>query len=448
LAIGVVGAEFVKLPYLQNMTDTTAVVRWESSTPATGRVQYGLTPAYGQEVVESIPGIDHELVLTGLVGDTVYHYRAVAAADTSGDALFPTPVGPDRPFRVVVFGDNRSDSTAHQSVVNQILLVSPQPGLVINVGDLTYSGSISEYQTFFNIERRLIDHVTEFPSLGNHDVDSINNWTRFFSLPNNERWYTVHYGSAVFHCLDNYTSYLPGSEQYNWLLSELQHDSANPLVRHIFVFFHEPPYTTSLSHSSNLTIRQYLCPLLERFGVTLTFQGHVHCYEHSLVNGVHYIITGGGGAPLHTQWEPAQPWTVYREATYEFVLVDVRGDTVFCRGIKPDGTVIDSFGAISRRAAVAATPGLPVRPGAVTVSPNPCRGTVRIGFTLPESGSVSLRVYDVAGRQRAVVFSGWAPAGRTEMGWSSVALPEGSYYLILDRAGVGPTSSTRWLRLR
>ena len=37
------------------------------------------------------------------------------------------------------------------------------------------------------------------------------------------------------------------------------------------------------------------------------FSGHNHFYERSKYNGVHYIVTGGGGAPLHTPISPPDP---------------------------------------------------------------------------------------------------------------------------------------------
>ncbi len=187
------------------------------------------------------------------------------------------------------------------------------------------------------------DELPALPAIGNHDTESLPNWYRFFALPGNERWYSFRCGNAAFHALNVYDSMTPGSSQYEWLLAELAADSADPDVRHVFVYFHLPPYTTNTVYSGNADVRQYLCPLFERFGVRIVFSGHVHAYEHSLVNGVHYIITGGGGASLARNWNAVQPWTVYREATYEFVLVDVRGDTVFSRGVRPDGSEFDSL---------------------------------------------------------------------------------------------------------
>ncbi|MEO0184503.1 MAG: metallophosphoesterase family protein, partial [candidate division WOR-3 bacterium] len=340
-------AEMLVKPYLQNLTDSTIVVMWKTSDSLPGAVQYGLDTSYGQIVEQNDSSIYHEILLTSLVLDTVYHYRVISGTDTTQDYSFHTPVLSAKPFCFVVIGDTRTDSSAHQSVVDRILTIQPPPNFVIQTGDLTEYGSDSLYQVYFSIEEGLLAYSTQFPCVGNHDLNNMTNWFSFFALPHNERWYTFYYGNSAFHCLDNYSSYEPSTPQYEWFLNELLADSANPDIRHIFVFFHEPPYTTNLGHSSNLIIREHLCPLFERFNVRLTFQGHVHAYEHSLVNDVHYIISGGGGAPLHYEWDLPQSWTMYRESAYEFVLVEVRGDTIVSQGIKPNGEIFDTFSIIA-----------------------------------------------------------------------------------------------------
>jgi hypothetical protein len=303
---------------------------------------------------------------------------------------------------------------------------------MIHVGDLTYAGADSEYQTFFNVEQGLLNRVTPFPSLGNHDLGDTTNWATFFALPGNERWYSFRYGNSSFHCLDNYSPDTVGTPQYNWFLSELSADSADPAVRHIFVFFHEPPYTTNSAYSGNLRARRHLCPLFERFRVRIAFQGHVHAYEHSLVNGVHYIISGGGGGALATGWRPSQPWTIYREATYHFTLVDVRGDTVYSKGVKPSGAVIDSFrivappSSVTERKPVALEPVL-----SLVASPNPFADRITIGFPLPKSGRAKVFLYNASGQRVAVLADDVLPAGEHQRAWKAKEAPSGIYFCVL-----------------
>jgi predicted phosphodiesterase len=425
-------AAFTRTPYLQNPSDSSIVVRWETSAPVPGLVQYGLTTAYEHESTQPGPDSLHELVLAGLERDTIYHYRVISGPDTSSDARFRTAPSSDRPYRFVAFGDTHGDSITQQSVVNRLLLVEPGPGLLLHCGDLTGAGSRNQYRLFFNVEQRLLAGVPLVPSLGNHDVDSIGYWHRFFYLPGNERWYSARFGNAVFHCLDAYSSRLPGSEQYEWLRAELQADSADPDVRHIFVWFHQPPYTTNNAYSGDTIAQRYLVPLFEQYGVGIVFCGHVHAYEHSLVNGVHYLTVGGGGAALSTSWRAQQPWTIYREATYHFALFDVRGDTVHCKGIKPTGAVFDSFALAPAQTRIAE----PAKPGlrhGLTARLD-C-GRVEFGFALGAPGSVRLAVYDAIGRARAVPVRAILPAGAHRRDWASGSVPAGRYFAVLDAAG-------------
>jgi hypothetical protein len=426
LAVPLARAALVKQPYLQTLTDTTIMVHWETSTSQIGKVEYGLTSGYGQEVSHSNSTVDHELTLTGLQMDTLYHYRAISGSDSSTDATFHSNVTGDRPFRFFAYGDDRSDSAGHQSVINRMLAASPLPDLALNVGDLTYDGSTPHFQTFFSIEGGLMRRMPMYPAVGNHDISNMTNWLRFLALPNNERSYTLRYGNSAFHCVDVYSTYTPGSTQYNWLVSELQADSADPTVKHIFVWFHDPPYTTNTGHSSNTTIRSYLCPLFERFHVAIAFQGHNHCYEHSLVNGVHYIITGGGGAPLYSSWNAAQPWTVYRLATFEDVVVDVRGDTVRSVAVKPNGTEFDTL-VLVQHTGVAERPASPMM-NRLQASPNPFRDRVSLALESTVPGPVRVEVCDAFGRLVRVL-TDRNPGTRSHVFvWDASDAPAGLYF--------------------
>ena len=113
--------------------------------------------------------------------------------------------------------------------------------------------------------------------------------------------------------------YSPGSEQYQFLMRDLG-ESARPFK----VFFgHHPPYSSGL-YGSVKKMQEYLQPLFEEKGVQLVVSGHDHSYERTIVKGVTYVVSGGGGAPLYAQQNTLKnPRSlVYREA-YHFVRVDV-----------------------------------------------------------------------------------------------------------------------------
>ena len=424
-------ASFARWPYLQNLTGSSVVVRWETDVPLPGLVQYGFTRDYGMEAVQAAPDSLHEVTLAGLASDTGYHYRVICGPDTSPDVRFNSSASPGRPFRFFVHGDTRTDSAAHQAVIDRMLLVQPEPGFSLHVGDLTEYGTVADYTTFFNIERRLLCRTPMFATVGNHDLVTPDNWYRFVVLPGNELWYTLRYGSAVFHTLSTYHPFLPGSEQYEWLLAQLQADSADPTIRHRFVWFHDPPYTTSMAHTGNLDVQAYLCPLFRNYGVEIVFLGHVHAYERSLVDGVHYVISGGGGAPLAYEWYAAEPWTVFRLTCYEFSLVDVRGDSTFCRSIMPDGTVIDSFITTHRVPGMQDTGQTPPRLDIKAV-PSPFTGRVQFGFRVGRAGHVRLAVQNAAGRLVSELINHRLERGEYTAVWSSSAAGQGIYFITLS----------------
>ncbi|MFO7651222.1 MAG: metallophosphoesterase [bacterium] len=418
-------------PAVALVEDSSAIVYWESDDTLAGIVEYGLSEAYGQSAADTGATTRHELVLAGLAPDTAWHYRAISGADTTPDHTFRARASAGRPFRFAVYGDNQDDSTMHQRVVDQMMSCAPDAQLALNVGDLVQNGTVAEWRSWFNIERAIVAGRPVLPAPGNHDIIIPDNWSRFLVLPGSERWHSAHWGSVALHCLDAYSDFSPSSAQYDWLLSELLADSADPAVRFILVNLHLPPYTTNRSYAGNVDARQWLCPLFERFGVAVVFAGHVHAYEHSLVNGVHYINPGSGGAALSTGWNAAQPYTVYREAAYSFVVAEASGDSLVLSGVRVDGTGFDTT-------RLGAPPVALAEPGPAPRVALSARGQGRVELELAAGGPVRVAAFDACGRLGATLASGRLAAGRYEYGLST-RLARGCYIV---RAEAGRYSAS------
>jgi hypothetical protein len=61
-------------------------------------------------------------------------------------------------------------------------------------------------------------------------------------------------------------------------------------------------------------VRETLAPIFESSTsprlhrkADVVFSGHNHFYERSVYGGVQYVVTGGGGAPLHDPWPDEPP---------------------------------------------------------------------------------------------------------------------------------------------
>ncbi|MFQ6043211.1 MAG: metallophosphoesterase, partial [Candidatus Poribacteria bacterium] len=198
---------------------------------------------------------------------------------------------------------------------------------------------------FFEPLDDVIDHIPIFTSLGNHERNA-QNYFDLFSLPNNESWYSFNYSNCHFIVLDTNKNYGKNSKQYKWLKDDLGKTDA----KWKFVFLHHPPYGSGIHHGSDLKVRRLLTPLFRRYDVDIVFSGHHHIYERSYPIGsafeskttpVTYVITGGGGGPLH-KINP-NTWTASTEKINNFGVVDVDGEKLNFKALDTNGRVLDRF---------------------------------------------------------------------------------------------------------
>lgn len=68
-------------------------------------------------------------------------------------------------------------------------------------------------------------------------------------------------------------------------------------------------------------------------------------------------------------------------------------------------------------------------------TPNPVRGRTMLAFSLPVAGAVRLAVYDVLGREVAVLLNATRPAGEHAVAFEARPLPSGTYFVRLEADG-------------
>lgn len=84
---------------IANSTSTSATIIWTTNEPATSRVDYGLTAAYGSIVSNLNLVTFHSITLTGLSPSTLYHFKVTSAdaannSASSIDLTFTTSASP------------------------------------------------------------------------------------------------------------------------------------------------------------------------------------------------------------------------------------------------------------------------------------------------------------------------------------------------------------------
>ncbi|MDR1741842.1 MAG: metallophosphoesterase [Synergistaceae bacterium] len=231
-------------------------------------------------------------------------------------------------FSFVVVGDTQGPNSKFPMVLSAIL---KEEGIlfVFDLGDLVNYATDEEYEeTFFRHVRGL--DVPFLTCASNHDhfkSKRAANYSRLFGTPH---YYSFSVANAAFIVLDNGQDYSMTEEQFLWLERELAVAAEKP-VR--FVMMHRPISDPRPSRKGTVVPKRKphdmtengrtqdaarLSALLDEWGVTMVFAGHIHSYYRGTWGRTPYIITGGGGGGLHDSGTEA--------SFHHYVRVDVPPD--------------------------------------------------------------------------------------------------------------------------
>lgn len=285
----------------------------------------------------SLSGVSRVLILLVLLAAFTVLGPACHSRDNASTASV-------RPLHFIVYGDTRDGHAVHRKLV--ALIMARHPDLVIQTGDLVHRGGQADlWKIYDDITGEMRRQIPVYPARGNHDFGGPGFEDRISErFPSGSKlFYSFEKANCHFAALavDEYTPYGPGSAQYQWLEKDLA--EARQKGRHIFVFFHVPPYSIG-AHGSDLRVRRTLCPLFVKYRVCAVLNGHDHIYYHTLRDGVTYVVSGGGGAPLY----PCNPnqgaiegdkW----ESVNHIVDCVVEGDKVTMTAIRANDTPIERF---------------------------------------------------------------------------------------------------------
>ncbi|HTP33940.1 MAG TPA: metallophosphoesterase [Candidatus Acidoferrales bacterium] len=323
-------------PVAVNVTPRTATIVWV--------VQTDELTLHLPDGARQSPSLHVEKTnLTGLQPNTRYQYDV---GDLKGSFKTAPVANAAQPFRFVVFGDTRTRHDVHRHVI-EAMVAHGIPDFVIHTGDLVADGNDSSmWPVFFDIERELLRQTAFFPSLGNHERNS-RDYYEFFHVET--PFYSFNWGNAHFSVLNTDYGNAASSpaardafwtEQTRWLEEDL---AANQKTDFRFVVGHHPPISAVARRQEFNPHMVALVPLFEKYHVNATFFGHDHNYQHYLKNGIHYVITGGGGAPLYDVDKPDPAYAVKVVSTENFVTVNVEGKAAKVKSTALDGKILDEF---------------------------------------------------------------------------------------------------------
>ncbi|MFC1793562.1 purple acid phosphatase family protein [Planctomycetota bacterium] len=384
-------------PYLQVLTENSITIVWWTEIPTRQNFVHVVRPmrttvSATSEKMLGVTLVRHLATVTDLKPNTEYEYYVAYR--------FRSSVSRDEPFRFVFLGDGRNDDNdviiRHRAVYKTAMKLKPH--FIVYGGDAVEYGSYSSdektWESFFRQVCTATQGGPPFAStiphyftVGNHEIydpehdeyvsgglagASMARFQAFCINPDNEskdprwrgRYYAFTYGCATFIVLDlNNTSddtldnhdkipdgcspdWEPGSEQYLWMLEQLQR--AQKQSAFTFVFAHPSPYSRGVHGTCDKAIDyqrgfelRALDPVFRRYGVDAVFTSHDHMVERCLTGpegywemmdvndpaNLNYIVQGNSGHSArdpHPQWKQwmqipdAPPETYYTVWFYDW----------------------------------------------------------------------------------------------------------------------------------
>jgi tartrate-resistant acid phosphatase type 5 len=226
------------------------------------------------------------------------------------------------------------------------------------------------YASFYQPYRYVLNRIPFFPTVGNHDAgdsessddreqlaDNLFLHERFLPRVETGRasidpglFYRFQVGANLeLICIDtSLASDMPGLEHYfddpshaDWIRDALEPSGAER-PRWRIPFSHHPAYCAGPEHHSTPGMVERLVPLFAQSDVRLVLSGHEHNFQHSIVDDVHYVVSGAAGKlrtepPTDFEGAGTRSWA----AAGHFLLVEVDQDRVAVQPVEEaaeDGT--------------------------------------------------------------------------------------------------------------
>uniref|UniRef100_A0ACD5UP23 Uncharacterized protein n=1 Tax=Avena sativa TaxID=4498 RepID=A0ACD5UP23_AVESA len=261
------------------------------------------------------------------------------------------------PYNTYIRTQDESLSTV-KWILRDIKALGDKPAFISHIGDISYArGYAWVWDHFFSQIEPIAASTPYHVCIGNHEYDWLSqpwkpSWSTYgkdgggecgipysvkFRMPGNSvlptgngapdtrnLYYSFDSGVVHFVYMSTETNFLQGSDQHNFLKTDLGKVNRS---RTPFVVFqgHRPMYTSSdetRDYSMRQQMIQNLEPLLVTYNVTLALWGHVHRYERFCpIKNLQCLNTSSSfvypGAPVHVvigmggqDWQPIwQPRT-------------------------------------------------------------------------------------------------------------------------------------------
>ena len=232
-------------------------------------------------------------------------------------------------------------------------LNSIDPEIILFLGDLSYT-TYNEWIEFTNF----LEKEKTFITIGYDDLEYQEEYLAYYDIES--VFYSFDFENVHFVTISVEQSYSKGSEQYNFLKSDLANTDLDENIDWIVFWLHKPIYSNSSQNGHTDLI--VLHKLLDQYNVDLVLQAGFHAYERSkpiTSDGIimdhskcSYIdpkgqifVTVGTGGHSHANIENKFDWSVIQNNNdFGFLILKILEDkAIVGEFIANSGKIVDTF---------------------------------------------------------------------------------------------------------
>lgn len=234
-------------------------------------------------------------------------------------------------YKFAVVGNIRNSMRIFEQRISP-LIKSNDIDFMISAGNAVYDGAESKYRLLHrSLEKMDIPYIL---ASGHNEVEDFG--AERFYQHFGPYFFSFHLKNAYFVFLDS-TGQTSWKWQLPWLRQELM--TAAQYQHRFVVLSHSLFPSENLDlHDTEYVLEEGISGILQdlfsRYQVTAVFSAGYPAYHETIVQGVHYIVSGGGGGLLLDRQEP-----------YQFLEIDVQPDQVAYKNV----AVFDRLGTFSEK---------------------------------------------------------------------------------------------------
>ena len=236
----------------------------------------------GLENSESCEKLNETCVTLTIRSDSRFKRRITLYIDTSNVES----------YKFAVIGDTQGFTSFYEGLIKNAS--SLNYAFILHLGDITPFGTQCQFEKFNRITRQSKKPIFFTP--GNHDVKQENTseqYEKYFGKTD----YSFIYGGILFISLDSSRGFFT-ENNFIFLKTLLTQYQVLPKI----IFSHVPIFDPRENNDHSLLNKsqpERFFNLIQNQNVKIVLSGHIHFFNYTEINGMHFIISGGGGAALH-----------------------------------------------------------------------------------------------------------------------------------------------------